>query len=189
MDWVLDHLQVLFVIAVAAVAVLQKLKQAARTGQTAGEPPAVDLLQAERTRRIQEEIRRRIMERRGLAPPPLKPESLEEPPPLPAPPPLVEEVRPYAVPPSLEQTTEESRAASDPALEFERQQQMLQQFHDLEAREARERALSAAGAGAAASASGAPRPANRIVADLRAPASLRRAVVLREILGPPVGLR
>jgi hypothetical protein len=191
MDWVLDHLQVLFVIAVAVVAVLQKLKRT-RSREAADEPPAVDPEQAERTRRIQEEIRRRIMERRGLASTP-QPESetLERPPPLPAPPPLIEEVGPFTVPPSLEQTMEESRAASAPTQEFEHQQRMLQQFRELEAaREAAHQGVtSAAGTDAAVPASGGPRPANRVPADLRSPAGLRRAVVLREILGPPVGLR
>jgi hypothetical protein len=37
-------------------------------------------------------------------------------------------------------------------------------------------------------AAGVTAPANRLRPDLRNPAGLRRAVVLREVLGPPVGL-
>jgi hypothetical protein len=189
MDWVLDHLQVLFVIAIAVVAVLQKLKRT-HAGEAADEPPAVDPEQAERTRRIQEEIRRRIMERRGLASAP-GPETMERPPPLPAPPPLIEELQPFVVPPPLEQTMEESRAASVSTHESESQQQMLQQLRELEAARAAayQTVKPTAGAEATIPASGGSRPVSRIPADLRSPAGLRRAVVLREILGPPVGLR
>jgi type IV secretory pathway VirB10-like protein len=187
MDWVLDHLQMLFVIAVAVVAILQKFKRA-RPGAAGAGPAAEDNEQAERTRRIQEEIRRRIMERRGLAPgPPPASATSEEPPPFPAAPPMIEEVRPFVVPPPLEQVMA-APAAADNTRELERQQQMLGQLRDLEAaRQDQAYVIPASTAGAVAAASDAGR-SNRLLAELRQPAGLRRAVLLREILGPPVGL-
>jgi hypothetical protein len=190
MDWVLDHLQVLFVIAVAAVAVLQKLKQA-RSGEAAVGPPAEDPEQAERTRRIQEEIRRRIMERRGLVPMAQaepEPEPDEEAPMFPVPPPMLEEVRPVVVPPALQQAMEEP--AVEVMSESNRQQAIVQQFRDAQAELAAGRDRTSASATFAAAATpGGQRPAIRVMTELRTPDGLRRAVLLREILGPPVGLR
>ncbi len=188
MDWVLDHLQVLFVIAVAVVAVLQKLKQA-RFGEAAGGPPAVDPAQAERTRRIQEEIRRRIMERRGLSPTPRpEPEAEEEPPALPVPPPLIAAMQPVMVSPPLEQAMK--APAQEAVSESSRQQQIVQQFREAQAALAAGRDSSPlSGAEPAMPASGGSRRASPLLAELRSPAGFRRAVVLREILGPPVGLR
>lgn len=183
MDWLLNHPQVLVAVAIAVVAILQKFKQA-RTQETAGEAPAKDGQEAERTRRIQEEIRRRIMERRGLMPaPPDAPDSVEEAPEFPEPPPMFEEVRPVMVePPSLQAM--DAAAAPGYSRELERQQQMLARLRELEtARPAHARIAPATVEAPVAA------PANRLPADLRTPAGLRRAVVLREILSPPVGMR
>jgi hypothetical protein len=182
MDWLLNHPQALVAIAIAVVAILQKLKQA-RPQETAGEAPARDRQEAERTRRIQEEIRRRIMERRGLMPaPPPAPDSVEEAPEFPEPPPMFEEVRPVMVEPPLQ--TMDAAAAPGDSRELERQQQMLARLRELEmARLAPGRSAPATAEAPVATA------ANRLPADLRTSAGLRRAVVLREILGPPVGMR
>ena len=181
MDWLLNHPQALIAVAIVVVAILQKFKQA-RTQETAGEAPARDGQEAERTRRIQEEIRRRIMERRGLMPaPPPEPDSAEEAPEFPEPPPMFEEVRSFMVEPPLQ--TMDAEAPGD-SRELERQQQMLTRLRELEtARPARAGHAPATGEALVAA------PANRLPADLRTPAGLRRAVVLREILGPPVGMR
>ncbi|MFA5056647.1 MAG: hypothetical protein WC485_00915 [Opitutaceae bacterium] len=178
MEWILDHVQVLFAIAIAVVAILQKLKRS-RAEEATGEAPAVDPQEAERTRRIQEEIRRRIMERRGLAPAAPAPPEMEE---IPAPPPMMEEVRPYVVEPPLPFL--EMPAAPDRAAELARQQQMLQQLRELESARSMLPAAAVAPGGSPASA-----PANWLHAELRQPSGLRRAVILREILGPPVGLQ
>jgi hypothetical protein len=182
MDWLLNHPQALFGVAIVIVAILQKLKQA-RPQETAGETPARDGQEAERTRRIQEEIRRRIMERRGLMPaPPPAPDSVEEAPEFPESPPMFEEVRPVMVEPPFQGM--DAAAAPGYSRELERQQQMLARLRELEtARPAHARIVSAAGEAPVSAA------ANRLPADLRTPAGLRRAVVLREILGPPVGMR
>ncbi len=57
MDWVLENLQIIILIAFAVAAVVTRLRKA--RGQPGAEPPApADPDEAERTRRIQEEIRR-----------------------------------------------------------------------------------------------------------------------------------
>jgi hypothetical protein len=183
MDWILEHLQVLFAIAIAVVAILQKLKRA-RPGE---EPPGAAQTNpedAERTRRIQEEIRRRIIERRGLAPAVPSPRDVAEAAPgFPESPPMIEEVRPIVVvPPQLEST--EVAVNSGRSTDFERQQRLIEQFRELEAsRQAS--TVTVPGPTAA----GVTASASRLLPDLRSPKGLRRAVVLREVLGPPVGLR
>ena len=90
MDWVFDHLQILFLVAIAVVAILQRLKKTV-AGEGAPRPASATPAEEERTRRIQEEIRRRIMERRGLAPlPPVAGAEEEERYPFPAAPPMIE---------------------------------------------------------------------------------------------------
>jgi len=187
MDWVLEHLQVLFLIAVAVVAILQKLKTAGSTG--AGRTPSgMDPEQAERTRRIQEEIRRRIMERRGATPvPPAEAGPADQPPPFPEAPPVIEAVRPVVVPPPPEDATElpGEAPAFEPLPAAGLQEQMMRQLQELEAaRAARRESVPTATAKAPAAAAGSAGTIN-----LRQAAGLRRAMVWREILGPPVGLR
>lgn len=184
MDWILEHLQVLIVIAAAVFAILQKFK-IVRTPGTNAPPAAEDPEQAERTRRIQEEIRRRIMERRGQPPglpPETEAEAMGEPAQFPAPPPLIEAVRPAFVPPPVVVLSADQR-------EMERQGVLLDQLRQWEA------VVPAITAGESAPAAGMEAGVRgwgltgSLLADLRSPAGLRRAVVLREILGPPVGLR
>jgi hypothetical protein len=191
MNWVLDNVQVLVVIAVAVVAILQKLKKI-RPPAAGPAPAAEDPEQAERTRRIQDEIRRRIMERRGQMPgwlmgpeAELQPEPAAEPPPIPAPPPLIEDARPVVAVPEVPVMV----LQSDDQREMERQRLQLVELRMWEAgapvRPGGE-PMPAAGAGPGAKESGKRAP---LRADLRNPAALRRAVVLREILGPPVALQ
>ncbi len=186
MDWVLEHLQVLFLIAVAVVAILQKLKTAGPR-EPGGAPPGMDPDQAERTRRIQEEIRRRIMERRGLAPvPPPESETAEsEPAPsFPEAPPMIEEVRPFVVPPpeSVPAAPADAPVVTEVRSAPDLQEQLIRQLQELEA--ARRASIFALPTEAPARVAVQAR-----VLDLRQPGTLRQAVVWREILGPPVGLR
>ncbi len=183
MDWILEHLQVLFAVAIAVVAILQKLKRA-RSGE---EPPGAapeNPEAAERTRRIQEEIRRRIMERRGLLPAAPPTADVGGPAPgFPESPPMIQEVRPIAVaPPPVAPAVV---AATEIRLtDLERQQQLIGQFRELEAsRQASTVTVPGSRAG------GETAPARWLLPDLRSPQGLRRAMVLREVLGPPVGLR
>jgi hypothetical protein len=197
MDWIFDNLQLIIVIG-GAVAYWLNQRKREKEGQEAdydgdGVPeargpvaPNADALEeAERTRRIQEEIRRKILERRGGTPPPVavpapaaeyreEPEWLEEGPrPRPAP----------VAPPPLEDAV------------LARQRALQEQLQALEERRAAARAKST-GFPPAPSAN---RPARlpgmpstdlpELVASLRNPAAVRRAILLREVLGPPVSLR
>ncbi|HSY54138.1 MAG TPA: hypothetical protein VK785_06800, partial [Opitutaceae bacterium] len=79
MDWLLNHPLVLVFVAIAAANLFQKIK---RAGTPPSAPEASDGDAAERTRRVQEEIRRKIAARAARAP--------VAPPPLPKAPPAVE---------------------------------------------------------------------------------------------------
>jgi hypothetical protein len=186
MDWVLEHLQIIILAAVAVAAALQKFKQS-RAQAGAEPPPAADQDEAERTRRIQEEIRRRILERRGLAPvPPALTEEEERP--FPEAPPMVEEVRPVVVaPPVLVPLAPAPAPAPFDSVEADRQLRMMERLRELE----RTAVPSAFGVPALAAPGAAPvsTPASGLLALLRQPGGLRQAVVLREIMDAPPGLR
>jgi hypothetical protein len=184
MEWALDHLQVLIFVAIAVAAVFQRLKKA-NDGAGAGPAAApADPEEEARTRRIQEEIRRRIMERRGLAPSP-QPASgtAPEPPRFPTAPPLIEEVRSYRVEPPAEAAAE-APDVQRAAAELKRQQELAERVRELDAARHARAAVATESAKIALEAA-----ANRPLPDLRSPSGLRRAIVLREVLGPPVGLR
>lgn len=154
--------------------VAKKMNEQPPGGNSADSDP--DL--AERTRRIQAEIRRKIAERRGMPVPPPEPE------------PQIEVVEPAVPPPFL---VVEGDPAEHAAI-LERQRQLSDQMRALEgARVAEQRRaahLMAAETAAARSAEGQLlRARDELLADVRDPAGLRRAIVLREVLGPPVGLR
>lgn len=185
MDWIFDNLQTLLVIAIVIVAILKKLKgQGDAESDTSSDSDPDD---AARTRRLQEEIRRKIMERRGLAPGAPAPAPAPAESPLPFPPaPVFDEVRPVVVEPPREQTARGAWASDDSGI-LERQQQLLEQLKQYQAAK-RETPVAATRATRAVTTPAAERP-NLWRAELHQPASLRRAIVLREILGPPVGMR
>ena len=223
MDWILDHLQ--FIIAFAGVvAYWLNQRRREKSGEEADydgdgipenrpvrrklDPNEPDPEEAERARQIQDEIRRKILERRSGNVP------VEEPPPLMAP------ARPATRPVWAEPTEAPRPAAGGPMAETLRR--MIEQVRDPEA-EAR-----------AAAAEQAARDRHRLLQEqldaieeqrlvemdraaavrraqatlseerdakssrgggtvlleaLRDPSGLRQAVVVREILGAPVGLR
>ncbi|MFI5337390.1 MAG: hypothetical protein ACHQ5A_11435, partial [Opitutales bacterium] len=158
---------------------------------------------AERTRQIREEIRRKIEERRGQNQAPPAPErepwSPTDSPPEAAPPPVVitlpDMVREVMAPPARETETatlsQDARAVQYRATEeLERQKLFTQQFQEaatmqqaVDRREIFEQTT--------VDQAPAARELNRVAVldDLRDPAALRRAFLLREILGPPVALR
>jgi hypothetical protein len=172
-------------VLVIVLAVVSMIRKAAKAVQRTGEQPAAprspadyDPALAERTRRIQEEIRRKIAERRGRV---LAPEALP--------------VGPRMEPPviSTAERAEREFTAGDAAV-MERQQQLANQMRALEvARTTEDRRAAQVSAGVkteAASRTGLLTEARAgLLADLRDPTELRRAFVLREVLGPPVGLR
>jgi hypothetical protein len=179
-------------VAAWAAATWSKLKK-----KQAGEkPPAAD--EAERTRRVQEEVRRKIAERRGRQPesPPVR-----EVPGRPARGETWRErarreiapVDPFGGP--GRRLAKPAPAASPAPRPFsppepddsgarERQQWLTEQALVREATAAR------TAAGLAQTALTTPSPVvSPWLTELREPSAVRRAIVLREILGPPVGLR
>jgi hypothetical protein len=197
MEWILDHLQIVIAVA-AAIAYWLNQRRQAQLGddeEDRTESPQRDFNsdpeEEARTRRIQEEIRRKIAERARGGP-------ITVPPPAPEPPPLfrteTSSPRPVAAP--LPQREFTRQAAPPPfqasaAAILERQRELEEQMRELEAtRKAAQRRAALVAANTAVFAPVAASERNvGLLADLHGGRNLRRAIVLREILGPPVGLR
>jgi superfamily II RNA helicase len=177
----LQFLPLVFFILVAVSIVRNVLRVLGKVAQPPAAPrPAAnfDPELSERTRRIQEEIRRKIAERRGTVAPP-------EP----------EPVGPDMEPPmiSTDERAEREFTATNAAV-LERQQQLADQMRALEAARVLEQRRAVQVTAALKTESESERgmlvgSRGGLLADLRDPSSLRRAFVLREVLGPPVGLR
>ena len=178
MGWLFSVLPFLF-FGFVVISIIRSAMQVARklneTQPGARSPANFDPAEAERTRRIQEEIRRKIAERRG------RPVPVET-----APAPewsAAVPVEPVAEPPAL----------GSMAAVLERQQQLADQMQALETArlmEQRKAAVTAATVQdetARVAAVVAMRGA--LLADLRKPATARRAILLREVLDRPVALR
>lgn len=136
---------------------------------------------AERTRKIREEIQRKIEQRtRGQ----IEPATMEPEPE--APPPLIREVVASRTPAHGTSRLEIQRQAEI----LEEQAALMERLREAEGmkRSAQKRIAFEA---TTADHSGAARVATRstVLDDLRNPAALRRAFILREVLGPPVALR
>jgi hypothetical protein len=189
---VLKNLGALLPIALLFVGWLASTWKKIGQQKTANRPPtraAAD--EAERTRRVQAEVRRRIAERQG-APPPAASASRQAPaPPMasaprPAPSPPVsrrlggsvtevfEPAPPEAMPPAADYSAEQAR-----------QERLTQELAAIEAGLPPPIASHQAYAPPPAS----PPPVQGWLVALRDPVNVRRAIVLREVLGPPVALR
>jgi hypothetical protein len=194
LQWLIDNAWTVIIIVGVLAQMLQAVlkKKAGDGGSAQGEQPQEHEFEdpelAERTRRIREEIQRKIAQRqRGGA------EVAEEPPPFietdEAPPPVVREVVVAASAPV--------HARSSARFDAQRQAEILEQQAALEEklREAMHMKKAAAKRTefeeATADHTAARRTATRatVLGDLRSPDALRRAFILREVLGPPVGLR
>ena len=216
LDWLLERIGLVIFVVIFVVQIVRGLLQARRAAPPPSTSKPDALEEERRVQDIQAEIRRRIAERRGGAAPapevPAAPVSRE---PAPAAPPqetptadpfeplrrmmrdLEDQARdverkiageppaPASAPPPVIQT-----AASVRSDELERQRALAEQMAALEAERiaARRRAEQVA-ATAAVRAADAARASTRLGEDLRDPGALRRAVLLREVLGTPVGLR
>ena len=200
MDWIFQHLWVVVVIAGLVAKVLQAAK--GRSGGADGQPPAPpkefefgDPDLAERTRKIREEIRRKIEERRGQPASPATPTALppsaapvqwssEEasPPPVATLPEVVREVMQRrderASQPGAEIRFEEEREALAGQLRVAAEMKSSVERRVTFEQSIEDKAPAALAAGRVA-----------LQEDLRSPAALRRAIILREVLGPPLALR
>lgn len=185
MRWLFDNPQILILIAGAiAYWINQRRKEKTERemeAELSREPTADEML--ERTRRIQEEIRRKIAERRGEgAPPPLP----QTPPPLVAEQPMREAPKPVVV------TAREMPGPAELEQVLDAQRRYAEQIERLAAEE------RAAGARAQTvrdsyAQPAAPRASMRADTPLLGRgldrAALRRAIVLREVLGAPKALQ
>ena len=204
MDWILDNLQIVIAVA-GAIAYWLNARNKDKAGEPAdydgdGEPDNVPggsrqmreheqaLEQAENARRIREEIDRKKAERNGGAGE--GPRRTAVPPPMPT-------ATPAPVPAARdwrhEQAAEARRAEAEreTAAVMERQRALADQLSALHARKA-EAARDAKATWSTSSPTKTKREQRDdldLAAELRNAHSLRRAIVLREILSTPVGLR
>lgn len=205
-EWLLSKLPVLiFVIVFIAQALRGFFRLRGEKPSPAEKPNELD--EQRRVREVQEEIRRRIAERRSTPPPPLP--SAHPPQPLERRPETTQRPEPFGDP--LRRVFEDLKRQMAPTepepppvpppqrlerhtAEIERQQQLADQLRAAQATRALEQ-RRAAQLVAQQQAESQQEPALRsaareaLLADLRGADSLRRAFVLREVLGPPVGLR
>jgi hypothetical protein len=210
MEWISEHLLQIVIALAAAIAAFLNNRKKDKDGEPADydgdgipdnrkgrfETSQMELDEAERTRRLQEEIRRKIAERRsGQTPPAVAPRPVAKPVPE-----VIQrrfENRGETPPPPQQERRRISAAAQAErdAEVLERQRAMEEQLRLLDARRAETRRV-AAEAAAPRSAEAAYRtkvsgtasgPA--LLADLRSPGGARRAWILREVLDTPVGLR
>lgn len=200
LDWVVKHSWTLVIIAGVIAQVIKAIRGQKDEEPTApadsADKPFADPELSERTRRIREDIQRKIEERRramgqggyeqASAPPPI-PEADDNP--YENPSPLVREI-------VVERAPEPARASVSRA-ETQRQAEILEQQAAL-AEKMRELELMKAAAvrrtefeQQTADTQTADKVAARgaLLDDLRHTGALRRAFVLREVLGPPVALR
>ena len=224
MNWILEHLQIVIMLAAAfAYWLKQTNAKAERDGSNASPASRASSAageQTERTRRIQEEIRRKIAERRagGAVPAPPRMTSPERPVASStlAPRPVANSSRgtlrermEAKMTEALKRIEDAAKAAAEREQneQRERWQPARPTESELAARESeklaaerraavealaereRERRLAAAALASNGKAPETPTAARSLRDDLRDPANVRRAWLLREVLGTPVGLR
>jgi hypothetical protein len=201
MNWVFEHFQLVILVGGAIAYWLNQRRKAKEEAEAMRELEAQQAQsprtqvpvndEAERVRRIQEEIRRKILERAGGAlpkpqPPPMVARRTQET--------VVPKPAPVQAPAKPDAYTQASSADQTVSLDqaiLERQQQLSAQLRELD--EKRRHVVGKAEAfaekTAAVMAASGTAVRGSLLADLRNPISVRRAIVLREVLGTPVGLR
>ena len=181
MDWLLKHPLVIFLIIMAVSSLIKHLKSSGEAPPSTGPGPLGDGDDSEHMRRLQEEIRRKIAERRGAGAPVVTPTL----------------ARPVAHAPvvvvrhqSGEPPVYEPEKWMDHAV-LERQRALAEQMAELQARQTAANREAQAMLSPDAKATVATKPTGEfsLMQDLRNARSLRKAIILREVLGPPVGLR
>jgi hypothetical protein len=195
MSWLLQNIPLL-AFAFIVFSVVRAIKRA-RDQSAEHEAGDTDSDEQRRVREIQQRMRRIVAERRGqTAPAPVESDE----PPVVVIPPLTEPLDPFRRGRAeLESHTPSAPVAPPLALavnaaELARQEQLAEEMRVLEEAQmfARRRAAQLAAATKDTAASEAGQLASgrlQLLQDLSDPASLRRAFVLREVLGPPVALR
>ncbi len=196
MKWILDNLWTLIIIAGVLAQLIQAVK-GKKEGENAPEaPPPIaefeDAEMEERTRKIREDIQRKIEQRQrdSSALPPMAPERAPSAP-----------VEPTSFEPEYQRTFEPEpvsmRELAEARMEARRSAEILEQQVALAERLRHVELVKASAVRRVTieegtiAASSMARKQNRaaLLADLRDPAALRRAFVLREVLGPPLSIR
>lgn len=185
MDWLIDHIQLVIAVAAAFAYWLNARKQ--QQPEEDDEPNVRQLRdesqeaaeEAERARRIREEIRRKIAERVGG--------DVTAPRPVAGPPPVIRQLE--VNPPRLD--PEPPRQPMIDSALLEQQRRLQEQLEEaVRAKQRAQEIRREVPTKRRTASTAVPALAGRgIRADLQNRESLRRAVVLREVLGPPVGLR
>lgn len=191
LDWILKNPQVVFILLFAIVALFGRVAQAQkeakakreremRSGrkapeqkQTAFDASSMDDAEAERTRRVQEEVRRKILERMQGAPHASMPRPAQQP-----------VARSHQAPPPLPSIARAPRSVEDESANAYRV--ATEKLAELQARAD---TSSNEAFAVEKTAANAPSMAGDLNTILRDNNSLRRAFLLREILDKPVGLR
>lgn len=206
-DWILSHLVQVITVVFVLISVIKGFRQSGRTGEQRPVELPGDIEEQRRVREIQDTIRRKIAERRGgtdarpqeaTTPPADVPPPLHQPRPVSAPArphPFGEPARPVLVEREpLPSRLEPPRLVPSNRAELERQERLADELRSVEETRvqlARRAAHHATEKSEAAQAHGALLTASRerLLLDLGDRHSLRRAMVLREVLGPPLALR
>ena len=202
MEWIIENIWVL----VAIAAVIGRIVMKVKGGNAAGNQPAApkeyefeDPELAARTRKIREEIQRKIAERRGqhAQPPVLQPAQARPTPVSRSPesttrPETLPEILREVLQPKPEPAPQVSRRLmqAHAAEELERQRALAERLKEavqMKTSVARRVAFEESTADKAPAALQQARAG--LLDDMRSPQALRRAFVLREVLGPPVALR
>ena len=187
MDWIFDHLRLLFIVAGGIAWWLNQRKQAKNS--EGGPPPHQEVTfddpeLAERTRKIREEIQRKIEQRaRGYATEQPKVPRASGPVEMPT---VIREVV-VARPPVRTGSRMEAQRQAEILEEQAALMEKLREAELMKAAAKRRTDFEESTADHTAQARTAVRSA--LLADLDGPAALRRAFILREVLGPPVALR
>jgi len=203
MNWIFEHMQLVILVGGAIAYWLNQRRKAKEEAEAMRElenqqaqlaqPQLAVNDEAERVRRIQEEIRRKILERAGGGLP------RSQPPPIPErrfeneieSEPAEVSARTPARTDAYEQASSADQTVSLDQEILERQQQLAEQLRELDIQRRHVVSKSEAFAEKTAAVMAASDTAVRgsLLADLRNPVLARRAIVMREVLGTPVGLR
>ena len=187
-QWLIDNAWSVVIIGGVLMQLLQALKkkkggeeEAPPDSEQAAEYEFDDPELAQRTRKIREEIQRKIDQRaHGQMQPAAQPASPVAPPPVireVAPRPAVEQVYGHTQSQRQAEIMEEQAAWSAKLEEATRMKAAVARRTEFEAATADQSVLKRTGARQA------------VLIELSSPAALRRAFLLREVLGPPVALR